>query len=75
MTLFRNQLKKYVVQGYSLVEILMVLGLFSGIATLSLGALFNAQSVNTKLLETQTILDNMNLSLQTVRRAMRSRHQ
>jgi type II secretory pathway pseudopilin PulG len=59
------------IQGYSLVEILVVLGLFSSIATLSLGALFNAQSVNARLQETQAILDNINLSSQTVTREIR----
>ena len=59
------------VKGYSLVEILVVLGLFSSISSLSLGALFNAQTVNTKLQETQTILDNVNLSLQTITRDIR----
>ncbi len=58
-------------KGYSLVEILVVLGLFSSIATLSLGALFNAQSVNARLQETQAILDNMNLSSQTFTREVR----
>ncbi len=58
-------------KGYSIVEILVVLGLFSSIATLSLGALFNAQSVNARLQETQAILDNMNLSSQTVTREIR----
>lgn len=59
------------IKGYSLVEILVVLGLFSSIATLSLGALFNAQSVNARLQETQAILDNINLSTQTVTREIR----
>lgn len=54
-----------------MVEILVVLGLFSSIATLSLGALLNAQSVNARLQETQAILDNMNLSTQTVTREIR----
>jgi type II secretory pathway pseudopilin PulG len=58
-------------KGYSIVEILVVLGLFSSIATLSLGALFNAQAVNARLQETQAILDNMNLSSQTVTREIR----
>ncbi len=58
-------------KGYSLVEILVVLGLFSSIATLSLGALFNAQSVNARLQQTQAILDNMNLSTQTITREIR----
>ena len=59
------------IQAFTLVEILVVLGLFSGIATLSLGALFNAQAVNARLQETQAILDNINLSIQTVTRDLR----
>ena len=59
------------IKGFSLVEILVVLGLFSAIATLSLGALFNVQSVNVRLQETQIILDNMNLSSQTIMRDIR----
>jgi type II secretory pathway pseudopilin PulG len=59
------------IPAFSLVEILVVLGLFSSIATLSLGALFNAQSINGHLQETQSILDNINLSLQTVTRDIR----
>lgn len=55
-------------KGFTLVELLVVLGLFSGIATVSLGALFNAQSVNAKLQESQAILDNINLSTMTVTR-------
>lgn len=59
------------IPGYSLVEILVVLGLFSSISTLSLGALFNAQSINARLQETQIILDNINLSTQTITRDIR----
>lgn len=58
-------------QGLSLVEILVVLGLFSGIATLSLATLFNTQAINTRLLQSQAILDNVNLSLQTITREIR----
>lgn len=58
-------------RGISLVEILVVLGLFSGVATLALGALFNTQAINNKLIENQSILDNVNLSLQTVTRDIR----
>lgn len=58
-------------KGLTLVEILVVLGLFSGVATLALGALFNTQSINNKLIENQAILDNVNLSLQTVTRDIR----
>jgi type II secretory pathway pseudopilin PulG len=58
-------------KGITLVEILVVLGLFSGVATLALGALFNTQAINNKLLENQSILDNVNFSLQAVTRDIR----
>lgn len=57
--------------AFSLVEILVVLGLFSSISTLSLGALFNAQAINAKVQETQAILDNITLSYQTISRDIR----
>ena len=59
------------VKAFSLVEILVVLGLFSSISTLSLGALFNAQAINAKVQETQGILDNITLSYQTISRDIR----
>jgi type II secretory pathway pseudopilin PulG len=59
------------VSAFTLVEILVVLGLFSSISTLSLGALFNAQAINTHLQDTQSILDNVNLSVQTITRDVR----
>lgn len=59
------------IKGFSLVEILVVLGLFSSIATLSLGSLFNAQAINAHLQETQAVLDNVNLSVQTITRDIR----
>lgn len=63
--------KKIHIRGLTLVEILVVLGLFSGVATLALGALFNTQAINNKLTENQSILDNVNLSLQTIVRDIR----
>ena len=58
-------------KGFTLVEILVVLGLFSSISTLALGTLFNAQAINTKLQEAQSVLDNINLSAQTIIRDIR----
>lgn len=58
-------------RAFTLVEILVVLGLFSGIATITLGSLFNAQAINKRLQETQSILDNVNLSAQTIARDIR----
>jgi type II secretory pathway pseudopilin PulG len=63
--------KKIHIRGLTLVEILVVLGLFSGVATLALGALFNTQTINNRLVENQSILDNVNLSLQIVTRDIR----
>lgn len=59
------------IKAFTLVELLVVLGLFSSVATLSLGALFNAQAINGRLQETQSILDNINLSSQTIIRDIR----
>lgn len=58
-------------KAFTLVEILVVIALFSSISTLSLGALFNAQAINTRLQETQSILDNINLSVLSVSREVR----
>ncbi len=58
-------------KGFTLIEILVVVGLFSAIATLSLGSLFNAQTINGRLQDTQVILDNVNLSVQTIVRDIR----
>lgn len=55
----------------TLVEIIVVLGLFSGIVTLALGVLFNVQVVNARLQKTQIILDNANLSLLAMTRELR----
>jgi type II secretory pathway pseudopilin PulG len=66
----KNTLHTLRFSGLSLVEILVVLGLFSGIATLSLSVLFNTQAINVKLLQSQAILDNVNLSLQSLSREM-----
>lgn len=65
-----RQFKK-ILYGFTLVEILVVLGLFSAISTLGLGSLFNAQAINKRLQETQSILDNINLSSQTITREIR----
>lgn len=58
-------------KALSLVEILVVLGLFSSIAIFSLAALFNTQAINTKLTASQEVLDNINLSLQSMTRDIR----
>lgn len=58
-------------KGFTLVEILVVLGLFSTMSVFALGALFNAQAINGHLQETEAVLDNLNLSAQTIMRDIR----
>lgn len=57
--------------GFTLVEMIIVLGLFSFIMTLATGLLYTTQAVNVKLQETQAVLDNVNVSMSTVSRDIR----
>jgi prepilin-type N-terminal cleavage/methylation domain-containing protein len=70
MTIFFTK-ENNTTQGFTLVELLVVLGLFSSIVTLTLGTLFNAQVINGNLQQTQSVLDNVNLSVQTMSRDIR----
>jgi prepilin-type N-terminal cleavage/methylation domain-containing protein len=71
MNIFLKKLHRKYTQGFTLVEILVVLGLFSSVMTIAAGALFTTQSVNTRLQESQAILDNVNLSVETITRDIR----
>ena len=59
------------IQGFTLVELLVVLGLFSGIATLALGSLLNVRTLSAKLQSSQSVSDNLNLSVQTTMREIK----
>lgn len=59
------------IQGFTLVEMLIVLGLFSFIMTLATGVLYTTQAINVKLQETQSVLDNVNLSMDAMSREIR----
>lgn len=50
---------------------LIVLGLFSFIMTLATGVLYTTQAINVKLQETQSVLDNVNLSMDAMSREIR----
>jgi prepilin-type N-terminal cleavage/methylation domain-containing protein len=58
-------------RAFTLVELLVVLGLFSSIMTMALGALFSSQAVNVRLQSTQAVLDNVNLSMAVMTRDIR----
>lgn len=66
-----NSHYKKISSGFTLVEMLVVLGLFSFIMTLAVGVLYTTQAVNVKLQETQSVLDNVNLSMETMARDIR----
>lgn len=59
------------IKGFTLVEILVVLGIFSFLMTLATGVLYMTQAVNVKLQETQAILDNVNFAVDTIARDIR----
>ncbi len=66
-----SQKNSFVVKGFTLVEMLVVLGLFSFIMTLATGVLYTSQAINVKLQETQSILDNVSVSLEIMTRDIR----
>lgn len=66
-----NKAESDFVKGFTLVEMLVVLGLFSFIMTLATGALYSTQAVNVRLQDTQSVLDNVNLSMETMSRDIR----
>ncbi len=71
ISIYLHRYKKSSKRGFTLVEILVVLGLFSSVMVIAAGALLTTQSVNVKLQETQSILDNVNLSMETMTREIR----
>lgn len=58
-------------RGFTLVEMLVVLGLFSFIMTLATGVLYSTQAINVKLQASQAVLDNVNISMDTMSRDIR----
>jgi prepilin-type N-terminal cleavage/methylation domain-containing protein len=66
-----NYYKKINRKAFTLVEMLVVLGIFSFIMTLATGVLYTTQAVNVKLQETQAVLDNVSLSMETISRDIR----
>lgn len=58
-------------KGFTLIELLVVLALFTTVITIATGALFSAQAVNTKLQQTQIILDGVNVAMEEMVRDIR----
>jgi len=58
-------------RGFTLVEMLVSLGLFTSVVVIAVGAIFSAQTINTKLEQNQIILDGVNLALEMIARDVR----
>ncbi len=59
------------IRGFTLVELLVSMAIFTSVITIATGALFSAQSVNVKLEQTQNILDGVNLATEVIVRDIR----
>jgi prepilin-type N-terminal cleavage/methylation domain-containing protein len=71
---FILEYKKYhtlTAKGFTLVELLVASTIFSFVVIVATGALFSAQELNTRLQQTQIILDGVNLSMETMMRDIR----
>lgn len=68
---FTKQHNSLSLKAFTLVEILVVIGLFSGVMVIAAGSLLITQTINTRLQETQAVLDNVNLSMDTMSREIR----
>lgn len=65
--MYRHQSLK----GFTLVELLVTMAIFIVVITIATGALFSAQVVNTRLEQTQAVLDGVNLATEVIVRDMR----
>lgn len=59
------------VKGFSLIELLMAVSIFSVITIIAVGALYSVQNINTRTQQSQAILDGMNLSMEQMLRDIR----
>jgi prepilin-type N-terminal cleavage/methylation domain-containing protein len=67
----KSQKSKVKNRGFTLVEMIVSLGLFAVVATVSLGALVHIVSANKKAQTLQSAITNLNFALETMSREMR----
>lgn len=58
-------------QGFTLIELLVTMAIFINVITIATGALYSAQAVNSRLEQTQTVLDGVNLATEVIVRDIR----
>lgn len=63
--------KRKLVKGFTLVEMMVSVAIFSIVIVVGVGALYSAQSINIKLQATHIIMDGINLSLEVMTRNIR----
>lgn len=66
-----RQVENYRVRGFTLVELIVAVGLFATVSVIAVGALFQAQSINAKMQQTHIMLDGINLSIESITRDIR----
>src|SRR3989344_3978490 len=71
MKIFSNFSTKKHIRGFTLIELMVSMAIFIFVITVATGSLFSAQAVNTKLEQTQLILDGVNLAAEVMARDMR----
>lgn len=59
------------IKGFTLIELLVTMAIFINVITIATGALYSAQAVNTRLEQTQTVLDGVNLATEVIVRDIR----
>lgn len=67
MIQFHHQLKR----GFTLIELMVTMAIFLNVITIATGALYSAQAVNSRLEQTQTVLDGVNLATEVIVRDIR----
>jgi prepilin-type N-terminal cleavage/methylation domain-containing protein len=65
----KNNLK--IKKGFTLVEMLIAVGLFTLIASISLGAILNIFDANRRNQSSKTVVDNLNFSIENMARTVR----
>lgn len=63
--------KMNTVKGFTLIELMVSMAIFTSVAVIAVGALFSAQAINERLEQTQNILDGVNLSTEMIVRDVR----
>lgn len=61
----------FTTHGFTLIELMVTMAIFINVVTIATGALYSAQAVNTRLEQTQTVLDGVNLATEVIVRDIR----